>query len=226
MLASTAAFLHRYRNDLLVLSAQHRSLPAVRFFIALGATATGATEVFPEPALIEYLLALQAPTSPVTEGAEIVKILLRAGASTTERNSGGWTTLMLAAASGQIGIVELLVENQADVNARGFGDEQNEGITALMAAAMHGHKPIVKLLLDKGANPHFRSRSGFTALLLAASRGHMQCVNLLLDKGAAVPISTVQVAERNGHAEVASRLRLALEKPKPATRRPARFPEE
>lgn len=226
--ASTAVFLYRYRNDLLILSAQNRNLNSVVLFTRLGASAAAATSIFPEPALIEYLLALQAPLSPVTEGSRIAALLLKAGASVNERNAGGWTPLMLAAAAGQEGISQLLVQNGADINARGFGGEQTEGITALMTAAMHGHLPIVNFLLEKGANVHFRSRSGFTALLLAASRGHLNCIDALLEKGAAVPLSTVQVAERNGHQAVALRLRKAFENPRTESfiRRPARLPEE
>jgi ankyrin repeat protein len=225
---STLAFVFRYRNDLLILASNQRQLRAVETLIAMGATARSATGIFPEPALIEYLLVLQAPNQPVTEGAQIAQALLSAGASLTERNAGGWTPLMLAAASGQLPIVELLMKKGSDVDARALGGEQTEGLTALMAAAMHGHVAIARYLIERGATIHFRTRAGYNALLLAASRGHLNTVNLLLEKGASVPQTTIQLAERNGHVEVAKRLRNAqnIHRPETPLRRPAKFPEE
>jgi hypothetical protein len=224
---STAAFLYRYRNDLLILCAQQRSAEGIHFFSRLGASASGATALFPEPALIEYLLVLQSPLEPVSGTTEAVTDLLEAGASVQERNSGGWTPLMLAASAGEEGIVRLLVKRGADVNARGIGSESTEGITALMTAAMYGHVPIVRFLLDSGADVHLRSRSGFTALLLASSRGHENCVKTLLEKGAAVSPSVVHVAEQNGHSHIVRLLQAAAPARRSTlTRRPARLPEE
>ena len=226
-LLSTLAFVYHARNDLLIFAAMQKHVQAAQILVALGARAEQSSDNFPEPAMIEYLHALYEPGLP-PQGVELGEALLRAGASLSERSASGWTPLMLAAGSGQAAIAQLFVMHGADIDARGQGEEQTEGMTALMTAAMYGHAPIVKLLTDKGSNIHLRSRAGFTALLLAASRGHLACVEVLLQEGAAVPLSTVQVAERNGHKEVAERLRQAMQEPRMdlLSRRPAKTPEE
>lgn len=227
--ASTLAFIFTYRNDLLILVSAKRKPTLVKLLIWAGATATSSTDIFPEPALIEYLLALQHPETKLNEGLSIGNALVDAGAKVEERNSGGWTPLMLAAASGKEALVELLVKKGADVESRAFGSEQTEGLTALMAAAMNGHSGIVRFLIDRGAGVNHRTRSGFTALLLAASRGHLTCVETLIAKGASIPGPSVQVAERNGHEAVAKLLKQAkplARRGEIQNRRPAKMPEE
>ncbi|KAF8518578.1 hypothetical protein JB92DRAFT_2634701, partial [Gautieria morchelliformis] len=55
--------------------------------------------------------------------------------------------LQVASLRGHHAIVQLLLENGADVNAQGgwYGN-------ALQAALSQGHHPIVQLLLEKGAD--------------------------------------------------------------------------
>lgn len=228
VLTSSALFAVEYRNDLLILCAQLRKLSAANALILAGATAASATETFPEPALIEYLHTLSRPDAPSEESARMTELLLQAGASPRERSTDGRTPLMLASGAGKTDVVVALLRAGADMDARARGTEQQEGMTALMAAAVNGHTPVVQLLVDRGANIHLRSRAGFTALLLAASRGHLGAVDVLLEKGASVPLSTVQVAQRNGHAAVAARLLEATRHPRAfASRRPAaQTPEE
>jgi len=56
-------------------------------------------------------------------------------------------------------IAELLIENGADVNARGF-----LGTATLHSAALDGHKEIVELLIAKGANVNVKDDGGKTPL--------------------------------------------------------------
>jgi ankyrin repeat protein len=227
--ASTLAFLFSYRNDLLILASAKRNPSLVKTLVWLGAHAKSATDIFPEPALIEYLLALQSPETQLSEALSIAIPLLDAGAKVGERNAAGWTPLMLAAASGKEPLVELLVKKGAGVDDRAFGSEQTEGLTALMAAAMNGHSKIVRFLIERGAGVNHRTRSGFTALLLAASRGHLSSVEALIEKGASIPGPTVQVAERNGHEAIVKLLRQTApfsRRAETQNRRPAKMPEE
>ncbi len=227
--ASTLAFIFNYRNDLLILASAKRKPSAVAALVWIGASARSSTDIFPEPALIEYLLALQQPEAQLTEGLSIGLSLIDAGAKVEERNAAGWTPLMLAAASGKEAMVELLVKKGADVDGRAFGSEQTEGLTALMAAAMNGHTKIVRFLIDRGAGVNHLTRSGFSAILLAASRGHLGAVEALIEKGARIPNPSVQVAERNGHEAIVKLLRQAKPLARRAdgqNRRPAKMPEE
>ncbi|KAM3592907.1 uncharacterized protein V6R79_001578 [Siganus canaliculatus] len=74
-------------------------------------------------------------------------------------NQEGASPLMMAAVSGQLEVVQLMVEKNADI------DKQDgvHGWTALMQATYHGNKDIVKYLLSQGADVNLRAKNGYTA---------------------------------------------------------------
>uniref|UniRef100_A0A2K6MP10 Ankyrin repeat and SAM domain-containing protein 6 n=2 Tax=Rhinopithecus bieti TaxID=61621 RepID=A0A2K6MP10_RHIBE len=74
-------------------------------------------------------------------------------------NGDGATPLMLAAVTGQLALVQLLVERHADVDKQ----DSVHGWTALMQATYHGNKDIVKYLLNQGADVTLRAKNGYTA---------------------------------------------------------------
>lgn len=94
----------------------------------------------------------------------IVESLLSAGA---EIDPEGWTPLIYAAFSGRANIVRLLIEREANVEARA-----PNGMTALMVAAQNGHAKAVDALLEGGANPDVWDRDGRRAEDLAAATGN------------------------------------------------------
>ncbi|RYP70407.1 hypothetical protein DL769_004969 [Monosporascus sp. CRB-8-3] len=88
-------------------------------------------------------------------------------------------TLLRAASKGFETVVKLLLEKDADLEAK-----TRDGRTPLMCAAEHGHEAVVKLLLEKGAHLEAKDTRGQTPLMLAAENGHEAIVKLLLEKGA------------------------------------------
>ncbi|WP_306536757.1 ankyrin repeat domain-containing protein [Geobacter sp.] len=81
-----------------------------------------------------------------------------------DRKDGDHSTpLMLAAESGCLEAVRLLVENGANIDA---GKEEHER-TPLLHAAEQGHAEVVAYLLDKGADVKARTNKGDTPLILA-----------------------------------------------------------
>ncbi|XP_021497177.1 ankyrin repeat and SAM domain-containing protein 6 isoform X1 [Meriones unguiculatus] len=74
-------------------------------------------------------------------------------------NADGATPLMLAAVTGQLPLVQLLVEKHADMDKQ----DSVHGWTALMQATYHGNKEIVKYLLNQGADVALRAKNGYTA---------------------------------------------------------------
>ncbi|XP_004645294.2 ankyrin repeat and SAM domain-containing protein 6 [Octodon degus] len=74
-------------------------------------------------------------------------------------NGDGATPLMLAAVTGQLPLVQLLVERHADIDKQ----DSVHGWTALMQATYHGNKEIVKFLLNQGADVALRAKNGYTA---------------------------------------------------------------
>lgn len=66
---------------------------------------------------------------------------------------------MIAAVTGQLPLVQLLVEKNADVDKQ----DNVHGWTALMQATYHGNKEVVKYLLNQGADVNLRAKNGYTA---------------------------------------------------------------
>ncbi|XP_074844005.1 ankyrin repeat and SAM domain-containing protein 6 isoform X2 [Carettochelys insculpta] len=74
-------------------------------------------------------------------------------------NSDGASPLMIAAVTGQLALVQLLVERNADIDKQ----DNVHGWTALMQATYHGNKEVVKYLLNQGADVNLRAKNGYTA---------------------------------------------------------------
>ena len=126
----------------------------------------------------------------------------------------GKTALQAAAERGHFEVVELLLHNEADVNAP---VAITEGRTALQAAAGGGHLTIVEILLQKGALVNASAagiESGRTALQAAAEGGHLAVVERLLQEKAYVNApaaitegrTALQAAAEAGHLAVVRRL--------------------
>jgi ankyrin repeat protein len=110
-----------------------------------------------------------------------------------------------AARGAHVGVVELLLENGADV-------EGGTGLSPLACAAWKGRDDMVRLLVDRGADLEGDTGGPGTALFQAASQGHLPTVSLLLDLGADSDAKTEKratpllVATSGGHADVVVRL--------------------
>jgi ankyrin repeat protein len=113
--------------------------------------------------------------------AQVVKVLLEAGANADQADMDGWTPLRAAAWGGHTEVVELLVGHGCILDSV---DAENR--TALRAAAWSGHEEIVKIMLQNGANVNLTDHEGRTALIAAAYMGHSEIVEHLLDFGADV----------------------------------------
>ena len=106
--------------------------------------------------------------------------LVEAGADVNRPvGKGAYTPLMLAVASGQDEIAEMLITHGADVNGKNAG-----GITPLMVAAAGDAAHIGELLLKSGADPAARSEDGRTALTIAQANNSAGVVKLLRQSAA------------------------------------------
>jgi hypothetical protein len=116
------------------------------------------------------------------------------------------TPLHLACSQGHWAMVDLLIKNGADVNAR-----TNYGRTPLERAARNGHADIVQLLLFRKANVNAATDGGETALLVAAGHCHKKVVKLLLENDANVNASSggftaMRIATLQGYSEIVALL--------------------
>jgi ankyrin repeat protein len=103
--------------------------------------------------------------------AEIARTLVARGADV---NKTGWTPLHYAATTGQVAIIQMLLDENAYIDA-----ESPNGSTPLMMAAMYGTPAAVKLLLESGADPTLKNQVGLTALDFAKRGNRKDAAELL-----------------------------------------------
>jgi uncharacterized protein len=89
-------------------------------------------------------------------------------------NKTGWTPLHYAATNGHLAIIELLLENHAYIDA-----ESPNGTTPLMMAAHYGSPAAVKLLLEAGADPGLKNQLGLTAIDFAQRANRRDAAELI-----------------------------------------------
>lgn len=99
---------------------------------------------------------------------EAVRMLLAKGAQV---NRSGWAPLHYAAAAGDNEIVQMLMDKDADLDAK-----SPNNTTPIMMAARGGHILTVKLLLDAGADATLKNDAGMTAIDFAQQGGHKDIV--------------------------------------------------
>ncbi len=118
---------------------------------------------------------------------QVVELLLAKGAlrprdvNLRVASCGGQTPLIAAARRGDIGILRMLLQAEADLD-----QPDASGRTPLYAAAQEGRLEVVQQLLNSGAELEPHMDDGSSPLAIAAKRGHHACVLELINYGADV----------------------------------------
>jgi uncharacterized protein len=129
--------------------------------------------------------------------AQVVDLLIDAGAKVDVANRHGITPLAIACSNGNAGIIERLLK--AGVQAI---SAFRTGETPLMVAARSGHTDAAKVLLAHGADVNARATSrGQTALMWAGARGDTAMLKTLLEAGADVGLKTPSVVRKDPNKE-------------------------
>lgn len=113
---------------------------------------------------------------------DVALLLIKADRKLLAAREGlGLSPLNLAALQGQVEIVEMLLDQGADIET---GDRENS--RPLHNAAARGHLEVIRLLIRKGADVKFQDANGATPLHFAATVGNMEVIRLLVASGAGV----------------------------------------
>ena len=105
---------------------------------------------------------------------EIVRMLLKRGASIDLPTNLGGTALMDAAYSGYLSVVIVLLQHSANPDL-----QDSDGITALAFAASRGQEACVQVLLQRKASTELRDGNGRTALWWAEATGQTATAELI-----------------------------------------------
>jgi ankyrin repeat protein len=120
-------------------------------------------------------------STPEPACLEAASLLIRRGVHPSSFDSA----LIAAAAAGKTGMISLLLQHEAGVDA-----QDRSGQTPLQLAVLAQHAGIVRQLLDAGANPDLADRRGCTALHKATAaipgREDIEAFRLLFEKKPAI----------------------------------------
>jgi ankyrin repeat protein/peroxiredoxin len=141
--------------------------------------------------------------------AAVAAYLLQAGAFVNARHAdGGSSPLHYAVLTNHPDVVEVLLDHNADVQAR-----YKTGQMPLHLAAARGYGRIAALLIAHGADVNARDETGATPLSEAAWTGEAEMVRLLISKGAnpadvnpETGMTPLHAAASRGYKEVARAL--------------------
>ena len=143
--------------------------------------------------LVRRMFHSGAPRTPATSSleqaisgarADTIKGLIAHGVDINARNIRGHAPIHLATARGNRDIVQLLLENGAEVDVVGT----DSGCTSLHYAASLGHIDLCEMLVRYGADTDAQTTSLETPLHLAVAREHSGVVAMLLKYNARLDI--------------------------------------
>ncbi len=107
------------------------------------------------------------------------------------KRENGATPLIQAVHAGDAEKAAALIEQGADVNARGACFRDSEEATPLIWASRSGYVEVVEMLLSSGADIDEKDYYGMTALMRAVLGCHFEVIGSLLENGADVSIGSM-----------------------------------
>ncbi|KAI4087719.1 MAG: hypothetical protein LQ344_006605 [Seirophora lacunosa] len=149
------------------------------------------------------------PPSPLYYAAFLglehaIRMLLKSRVDINAYGGRYGTALIAAATQGNSAAVSILLDHDANVDAKGG----YTFYTALQASSFFGFTSVVRMLLDGGAQPDRRRAKDDTALELACEAGHGSIVELLIRRGSDVNLHAggygypLSAAAERGHYDV------------------------
>jgi len=157
----------RVRGPALVYAIREKSLAAVDALLEFPGTDVNVQNSAGESAL---MLAAQ------LGAIDLVRRLITRGA---EVNRPGWTPLHYAATTGQVAVIELLLDHHAYIDAA-----SENGTTPLMITAREKQVQAAHLLVERGADPSLRNEAGLGATEYLTRIGATEDANWMRERAA------------------------------------------
>lgn len=108
--------------------------------------------------------------------------------------NGEWSPLSIASESNYTEIINLLIEEGANVDCVNANGE-----TPLIKAGWHGNDYIAEKLIKAGADVTIKDNTGWTALMHAARQGRYEIAKLLLTNGVVDEKTIYTIAKKHNH---------------------------
>jgi len=108
-----------------------------------------------------------------------VCLLIQRGTEVDPCDKCGCTPLHWSSRDGHLGVSRVLLDHDANVNAR-----MQNYLTPMHLSAGNGHLEIVKLLLERGADIHAMNGEGQTPYQVSLQSGKREIADLLRKNGA------------------------------------------
>ena len=196
---------------------------------------------------VSYQLQTALHKAAMYDNAEVVGILISAGADVNLADQRGWTALMFAASNGHVASTKLLMAAGTQLDLVSGGNSRQAGMNALHLAAHYAHADVCALLIEsKLVDTSSKTAEGKTPLDLAKARKSkddestvavIKCLQTVLDaelkaaEGAAAAAAAARKAEEDAAAatrvkaqekaaKAAKAARLKAEKAAAATKPP------
>ncbi|XP_071147006.1 uncharacterized protein [Mytilus edulis] len=123
------------------------------------------------------------------------------------RNTDKVSPLYMASAYGYTEVVQMLINNKADINKC-----RDTGESPLFSACYNGHTEVVQMLINNKADINMCRDTGESPLFISCYNGHTEVVQMLINNKAVInkcndeDVSPLYVACQKGHTEVVQML--------------------
>lgn len=113
-----------------------------------------------------------------------VKLFVRSDFNLTKYSTNGDTPLCLAARTGDLELIKIMLSGNANISQRNFSDS----LTPICCAVQGGNIKVIETFINKGINVNTRIEyaNAITPLHIAAQDGNDEVISYLLSKGADV----------------------------------------
>lgn len=135
---------------------------------------------------------------------KLTEYLLSVNANTNTLDNRSISPLMYAVGMGNVKIVEMLVNNHAQLNTR----SPHSRMTPLLIAVENNDTDITLKLLELNADVNGANDYGYTPLMAAAEAGHIEILHILISNGAKIKaqnskgMMALNFATEKGHWQI------------------------